>query len=115
MARRKDMAGDSDPQTLKVSNGRVQVNPGRWDLQLAPSPNYVAVGFSGPKGERPENGRADGWTEVLITGLSNIKWVLSSKPGSIHGVVTGPARDAVPGAPVLLEAYDPDTRKRIHE
>jgi multidrug efflux pump subunit AcrB len=45
---------------LRPAAGRVQVYPGRWDLQLAPSPNYVAVDFHGPKGERPENGRADG-------------------------------------------------------
>jgi hypothetical protein len=115
MARRKDLAGDAEPQTLRLTAGRVQVNPGRWDLRLTPSPNYVAVGFSGPKGERPENGRADGWTEVLINGLSNVRWALSNKPGTIHGVVNGPGHDAVPGAPVLLEAYDPDNHKRIHD
>jgi len=91
------------------------VNPGRWDLQLTPSPNYVALDFHGPKNEGPENGRADGWTEVLINGNGYIRWVLSNKPGAIHGVVTGAGHAPVPGAPVLLEAYDPENRKRIHE
>jgi hypothetical protein len=113
LARRKDLAGEAEPQVLRLTNNAAQLNPGRWELQIASSPNYVAIGFSGPRGERPSNDRADGWNEILLTGNSPVRFVLSSKPGAIHGLVTGGAHDPVPGAPVLLEAYDPQTRKRL--
>jgi hypothetical protein len=113
LARRKDLAGEAEPQVLRLTNNAAQLNPGRWELQIASSPNYVAIGFSGPRGERSSNDRADGWNEILLTGNSPVRFVLSSKPAAIHGLVTGGAHDAVPGAPVLLEAYDPQTRKRL--
>jgi Carboxypeptidase regulatory-like domain len=115
LARRKDLAGESDPQTLRASDNRTFLNRGRWELQLLPSPSYVAADFRGPRGERPEGGRADGWNEILVQDNGAVKYVLSGKPGGIHGVVIGPGHEPAAGAPVLLEAYDPGTRKRIHD
>jgi hypothetical protein len=100
---------------LRPSAKGLFLNRGRWDLQLVPSPSYVATDFRGPRGERPEGGVADGWNEILVTSSGAIRYVLSGKPGGIHGVVNGPGHEPVPGAAVLLETYDPDTRKRIHD
>jgi hypothetical protein len=111
--RRKDLAGESEPQTLRLVNGSAPFNPGRWELRLLPSPAYVASDFHGLRGERPENGRADGWVEILVKGPGSVRWTLSDKPGAVHGVVTGAAHDVVPGAPVLIEAWDPVLNRRI--
>jgi hypothetical protein len=42
-----------------------------------------------------------------------VRWTLSDKPGAIHGVVTGAAHDIVPGAPVIIEAWDPVANHRV--
>jgi hypothetical protein len=104
--RRKDLAGESEPQMLRVVNGAGALNPGRYELRLVPSSAYVAVDFRGPRLERPEDGRADGWVEILMRGSGGARWTLSDKPGAIHGLVTGPGHNPVPGAPVLLEPWD---------
>jgi hypothetical protein len=38
---------------------------------------------------------------------------LSSSPGTLHGTVTASGHEPVPGAPVYLELYDVDARKRL--
>src|SRR5438045_5430677 len=88
------MAGEAEPITPRLRNGAAQLNPGRWDLQLVPTAGYVAVDFRGPKSERPENGHADGWNEITVTQSGSVKFVLSAKPGAIHGVVTGDLHEA---------------------
>ncbi|MBS1859419.1 MAG: carboxypeptidase regulatory-like domain-containing protein [Acidobacteria bacterium] len=113
--RRKDLAGESEPQALRVVNGAAALNPGRYELRLVPSPAYVAVDFRGPRLERPESGRADGWVEILVRGPGATRWALSDKPGAIHGIVTGSGHDPVPGAPVLLEPWDPVHNQRAGE
>ena len=113
--RRKDLAGEGETQMLRVVNGVANLNPGRWELRLVPSPAYVATDFRVTRGERSESGRADGWVEILIRGMTAVTWTLSEKPGAIHGVVSGSGREPVPFAPVLIEAWDPITNKRIQE
>lgn len=113
--RRKDLAGESEPQPLRLVNGASNLNPGRWELRLQPSPSYVATDFRVTRGERVETGRADGWVEILVRGFVGAMWTLSDKPASIHGVVNGPGHEPVPGAPILIEAWDPVNNKRIHE
>jgi hypothetical protein len=115
LARRKDMAGESEPLTLRPGDTRSYLIWGRWDLQLMPSPSYVAIDFSGPRPDSFEKGHADGWNEILVNGASQVKFVLSTKPGAIHGVVNGPGHEPAPGAPILLEAYDAATRKRVQD
>jgi hypothetical protein len=113
--RRKDLAGEGESQVLRVVNGVASLNPGRWELQLRPSSSYVATDFRGTRGERPESGRADGWVEIQVRGPGTVKWTLTDQPGAVHGVVSGDAHDKVPGAPVLLEAWDPIENKRLRE
>jgi Carboxypeptidase regulatory-like domain len=111
--RRKDLAGESELQPLRLVNGVAHLNPGRWELRLQPSPSYVATDFRANRGEVVESGRADGWVEIMVRGFAGVIWTLSDKPASIHGVVTGPGHEPVPGAPVLIEAWDPVNNKRI--
>jgi hypothetical protein len=99
--------------TLKLTNGSAGLLPGRWQVMLAPSPAYVATDFQGPRGERSERGRADGWNEIMVTGPALVAFTLSSKPGSVTGAVTMGANDPAPGVPVYLEAYDEVNRKRV--
>jgi hypothetical protein len=113
LSKRIDLAGEAPPETLKLVNGGTVVLPGRYLLSLAPSPGYVPMDFRGCRGERPEAGRADGWIEIVVTRPCGVRYVISDKPGGVHGVVTGGAHDPVPGAPVFLEPYDEITRKRV--
>ena len=69
-------------------NGLRRLVQGRWQVMLAPSSAYVATDFRGPKGERPEGSRADGWNEIAVNNNCSVRFVLSDKPGGVHGTVT---------------------------
>jgi hypothetical protein len=111
--RRVDLAGESPAGNLSLNSGGTQLVQGRYQVQLVPNTTYVAMDFRGPIGERPDGGRADGWNEFTITGPATIAYVLSNKPAGLHGVVTTGAHDAIGGAPVFLEPWDPVTRSRL--
>jgi protocatechuate 3,4-dioxygenase beta subunit len=117
LARRKDLSGDEKPEVVRLTNNHASMLPGRWDLALAPTPGYYAARFTGPPPQFRV--RADGWNEVTVTAPapvpSAIQFVLSSRPGAVHGTVTGPGRDPVAGAPVYLEAYDLEARRRLND
>ena len=115
LARRKDLSGDGAPETLRVAQGPLKLLPGRWDLSVTPTASYYAASFSGPRSEGMERGRADGWNEIGLAGpgQETVKFVLSATPATVHGVVSNPSHDPVAGVPVFLEAYDPDSRKRL--
>ncbi len=115
LARRVDLAGEAPPETVRLVNGNASFIQGRWQFKLAPSAAYVAADFRGPKGERPESNRADGWNEVAITNPCGLWYVISDKPGEVHGTVTLGASDPAVGAPVFLEAFDEITHKRVVE
>jgi hypothetical protein len=115
-ARRKDLDGGSHAEVLKLVNGGAALGPGRWDMSVDPPAGYYAVQLTGSYGvPDSQSGRADGWNEVLLRGFDTITIKLSSRPASIHGVVSGPGHDPVPGAPVYLEAFDKDTGRRLAE
>jgi hypothetical protein len=115
--RRKDLSGDGKPETLRIPQGRLALPPGRYDLMLAPSPTYYMSGFTAPHSESIVRGRPDGWNEVVLggPGAVDVKLTLSSKPASAHGVARNGAHEPVAGVPVFLEAYDPESRRRIGE
>ena len=113
LARRVDLAGEGPVETLRLNNGAAQVLPGRWQVMLAPLAAYVATDFRGPRGERPEGSRADGWNEITVTRNCGVRFVVSNKPGGVHGTVTMGAQEPAGGVPVFLEAYDETTRKRV--
>ena len=110
--RRIDLAGEGPAENLRVVNSRTQFVQGRWQVQVVPNGTYVATDFRGPRGERPEGGRADGWNEIVITNSGMMAYTLSSQPAHVHGVVSN-SHDPVPGAPVFLEPWDPVQRKRL--
>jgi hypothetical protein len=114
VARRKDLSGDGAPETLRAQ-GPLKLQPGRWDLSVTSTASYYVAGFSGPRNEGMERGRADGWNEIVLAGpgQETVKFVLSTLPATVHGVVSNASHDPVPGVPVFLEAYDPESRKRL--
>jgi hypothetical protein len=114
LIRRKDLSGEAKPETFRIPQAYAAIAPGRWELALAPNPNYYTAGFSGPGTDNAEHGRADGWNEILLNGpgQSDVRFVLSAHPGTLHGVVKD-AGKAVAGAPVFLEAYDLEAKRRL--
>jgi uncharacterized surface anchored protein len=92
-----------------------QLVQGRWQLMLGPSAAYVATDFRGLKGERPEGSRADGWNEITVNSSGSMRFVISDKPGGVHGSVTMGAHEAAGEVPAFLEAYDEVTHKRVVE
>ena len=115
LARRKDLSGDGTPEILRLIKGSAQMAPGRWDLALAPGANHYVAGFSGQNVEIFERGRADGWNPVVLQSppAAQVKFVLSSTPGALHGTVLSGPTDTAAGAPVFLEAYDAESKKRL--
>ena len=120
--RRKDMAGNGEVQQISIMgsryNGSVRLAPGRWELMLLPLAGYAVVefGYRYSRSEGTQRPRADGWNEILVGPYSNpIRFVLTSSPGSLHGLVSGLSREVVSGAPVFLEGYDNENHKRTTE
>jgi len=110
--RRKDLAGAGEIATEQLSNtDDPLLAAGRWDVMLLPPAGYCVTGFSGP-GAKVNVARPDGWNEIVAGSPGALRYEVSSTPGSIHGAVTGTAREAVFGAPVFLEPWDRDTRTR---
>lgn len=115
MARRKDLSGIGKTQALELSGERLAFLPGRWDLALIPPRGYFVEALTGAMPPR-DNRRADGWNEVMLSNLPTVlQYVLSAAPGGVHGTVTGPRQEPVPGAPVYLEAYDPQSQRRLKD
>jgi hypothetical protein len=113
LVRRIDLAGEGPVETLPLNNGAGPLVQGRWQVMLAPSAAYVAADFRGPRGERPEGSRADGWNEITVNNSCSVRIVVSNKPGGVHGTVTMGAHEPAGGVPVFLEAYDEVTHKRV--
>jgi hypothetical protein len=113
LARRREPFGAGKPHTLKPTQVCTPMQPGRWELALPPSANYYVTDFRAAGADPTGRGRPDGWNEVVVTGRTAAKFVLASGPGSIHGKVAGNGQDAVAGAPVFLEAWDPAQKARV--
>ncbi len=113
LARRRDLAGVTEPQTLKIAADRTELAPGRWELMLLPAPGYCVTSFEGPQSKQVAPGHPDGWNEVMIGWSSFVRFRLSNHPGAIHGVVLGADGKPAAGARVFLEAYDTQTRQRL--
>jgi len=109
-ARRRDLAGAGDPQTLQVSNGRALLAPGRWELQLIPPRGYYVSGFQGNFRQDP-GVRPEGWNEFLAGYSYAVRFSLSTAAATVSGIVKSNG-SPVAGAPVILEAYDSVRRKR---
>jgi hypothetical protein len=110
-ARRKDLAGVGPAALLQLTNNSAMLAPGRWEVSLLPPPGEYVSGFFGPGFGRSRT-RPDGWNEFLSNGMGSVRFTLSGGPGEMHGIVKSYGDPAV-GAPVYLEAWDPETRKRL--
>jgi hypothetical protein len=89
LVRRRDLAGEGKSEPLR-QQGRV-LPPGRWEFTLAPTPAHYAV-------------RPQGWAETIVAGPGpvDVKFVLSTRPATLRGVVRNAAREPVAGVPVQL-------------
>ena len=112
LGRRKDLAGESSPEILKLTNNQVQLAPGPWELAIPATPGLYVSAFSGPAYQIPADGRADGWNEITVGAGPGVKFTLSLNPGALHGVVKS-GSDLVAGVPVFLEPTDLEPRKRV--
>ncbi len=111
-ARRKDLAGVGPAAPLQLANGRVLLPPGRWEVFLNPPSGYYVSGFFASS-SRGIQTRPDGWNEFLSSGnFRSIRFSLTGGPSEIHGTIKSYG-EIVAGAPVFLEGWDPDTRKRV--
>lgn len=116
MARRKDLAGTGKTQTLELAGDRLAFLPGRWELALAPEPGFFVSSLSPSRSQPGEPARADGWNEFLLNGSGDqVQFVLSAMPGAVQGAVIGPGHVPAAGAPVYLEAFDPNARRRVKD
>jgi hypothetical protein len=98
-----------------LPKGATQLAPGRWDLALTPGANHYVASFSAENAETLQKDRADGWNAVVLQGsaATHVKFVLSPNPGALHGTVASGISESAPGAPVFLEAYDVEAKKRL--
>jgi hypothetical protein len=111
--RRRDLAGETVPELMKLTKNRVQLAPGPWEVAIVPAPGFYVSGFSGPEYQPPSDGRADGWNEFFSGGGGpGVRFTLSSSPGAVHGKVKS-GGDPAAGAPVFLEPFDLEPRRRV--
>ena len=116
LARQKQLTGDSALQFLQLVNNRKTFAPGRWEFSLAPNYAWYVARFISPGRETRPGERADGWNETVLNQSGvQVKFVLSAKPGTAHGIVTNASHEPVAGAPVYLEPYDADRQRRAGE
>lgn len=98
---------------MKLTNNRVQLAAGPWELAVSPRPSFYAAAFAGPRYERPSDARADGWNAIFVgMGAPAVRFTLSTSPGAVAGTVRS-GSDPVSGAPVFLEPFDLDPTRRV--
>jgi hypothetical protein len=114
MARRRDHTGAHEAQLLKLVSNRALLSPGRWEFMLIPPAGQYVSGFAGPGVNRTERRRPDGWNEVTLYSAATLRFELSSGGAVVQGNVKS-SGEVVPGAPVYLEAFDPNTGSRVTE
>jgi hypothetical protein len=118
-ARRKDLAGVAGAIQLGNAPRTALLAAGRWEVWLQPPPEDAVVGYY-DSWTRSQD-RPDAWHEILAgdsaPGTATLfgfkQYLLSNSPGSLSGVVIGLSHENVIGAPVYLEGYDPDLKKRV--
>jgi protocatechuate 3,4-dioxygenase beta subunit len=114
LARRKDLAGEGEPQSMNIASGSVILAPGRWDIALVPNASWYVNRFSASGTGVLPTAHPEGWNEFLVRGKNDgVFFSLSPSPGAVHGTVTGSNHDPVPGALVFLETMSVDPRQRL--
>ena len=115
LVRRKDLAGSSAVEVLKLVNNRAHLASGPWQLAIQPDPRYYVSRFKGPGYESPSDLRADGWNEIVVgRGSPYVAFTLSLNPSAVHGTVKAGGKPVI-GAPVFLEPFDLEPPRRVTE
>ena len=117
LVRRRELSG-SGPTTYLMLDGQNQtkLHAGRWEVALAPNASWYVADFSAPRSRRTADTSA-GWNEILVdpkAGATAVQLTLSPDTSTLHGVVSG-AGVPVAGAPVHLEALNPQSGRRIRD
>jgi hypothetical protein len=94
IARHKMLSGDMPAEFLRPANNRQNFAPGRWEFSLAPDAGFYVIGEH----------------QVLLNQATVVKFVLSTSPAAVHGVVANEAGRQVAGIPVYLERTPGDLR-----
>ena len=97
---------DENPQRISCG-ASMGLSPGDYDLSLLPAAN---VWVSSILGAQPAEQLYS--TNVLAEKGVELRAVLSSRPGSVRGVVKTSDGQPAPGAPVYLRAWAPDLNAR---
>ncbi|MES1262234.1 MAG: carboxypeptidase-like regulatory domain-containing protein [Acidobacteriota bacterium] len=103
LARRVDLDGTGPVRTLRTDQ---PLAPGQWELTLQPPAQYYLVNIRSQFGGEPAT-RNDGWFGLSLGNMARLQIVLSSRPGTVSGVVSAGGKP-VAGASVYLELYNPD-------
>lgn len=119
LGRTVDLAGTGDIKTLGNTPRDTLLAAGRWELLLQGEGGLAVVDVQTPQlagGEIRPKPRPDAWNEVVSGGhlRGYVSYQISTSAGSVMGVVKN-GNDPVLGAPVYLETYDPNERKRLTE
>lgn len=114
VARRKDLSGEGTP--FEIKDGAVLL-PGRWEITASTRGNLYPVSISLSNPGTPQRGRGDAWNEFVLTarGRVTLKVLVATGAASLRGRVTKSISDPAIGAPVYLEAFDPDSQKRLSD
>ena len=113
MMRRVDLDGTGPVKALKQ---REAIIPGHWEFQAQVSDDYYVKTIGSQLGA-PSESAGDGWFGMDLGTSAQLVVMLSSRPGSVSGVVTTDGKP-VAGAAVYLELFDPqlpNPRVRIME
>jgi large repetitive protein len=95
IARHQMLSGDMPAEFLRPANNRQRFAPGRWEFSLAPNAGFYVIGEHQVRLTEPN---------------TTVKFLLSSTPAAVHGVVTNDSGRQIAGIPVYLERTPADVR-----
>jgi protocatechuate 3,4-dioxygenase beta subunit len=114
LTRRKELSGPGAVEYLRLdSDGQARLDPGRWLVALGPNASWYVARVTGA-GAHASSGTAAGWNEIAVAPGNaplTVECLLSPHTAKLRGAVAGGGQPAS-GAPVYLEAIDPDSGRR---
>ena len=104
IARRCDLDGAGPEQPLAPGS---MLPPGHWEFTVQTKPQNYLASIQNQTNPAPPQTPVDGWFAFDIAGAPSFAVTLSTKPATIAGTVSSPAKSSI-GAPVYLELLNPD-------